>query len=60
MDYQTCILTAFAAIYNIIHMYDITDFDGFMDSENLDREFVAGDLAAGQTRAAEKRSANIR
>jgi hypothetical protein len=60
MDYQARIPAALAAIHNFIRMHDPTDLDGFMDSENLDQGFVAGDLAAGPTRAAEKRSTNTR
>jgi hypothetical protein len=60
MDFQARIPAALAAIHNYIRIYDPTDLEDFKDSEDMDPGFFAGDLATGQTRAAEKRSANKR
>jgi hypothetical protein len=60
MDYQARIPAALAAIHNFIRMHDPDDLEDFAESEDLERGFVAGELAEGQTRPAEKRRSNAR
>jgi hypothetical protein len=60
MDYQARIPAALAAIHNFIRMHDPDDLQDFAESEDLEPGFVAGELAAGQTRPAEKRQSNAR
>jgi hypothetical protein len=60
MDLQARIPAALAAIHNFIRVHDPEELASFADSEDLEPGFVSGELAAGQTRTAEKRRANTR
>jgi hypothetical protein len=63
MDYQARIPAALAAIHNFIRIHDADELEGFLDANDMERGFFAGDageLAQGQTRTAEKRRANTR
>ena len=54
MDLQACILAALAAIHNFICVHDPEELASFADSQDLGPAFFSGELAAGQTRTAEK------
>ena len=63
MDYQAHIPAALAAIHNFIHIHDPDVIKGFVEADDIERGFFAGEageLAEGQTRTAEKRRANTR
>ena len=60
MDLQARIPAALAAIHNFIRVHDPDELASFTESADLERGFVSGELAAGQTRAAEKRRATMR
>jgi len=60
MDLQACIPATLTAIYNFICIYNLKEITSFNESADLEQGFVSGELAAGQTGAAEKRQANIR
>jgi len=60
MDLQARIPAALAAIHNFICVHDPDELASFTESADLERGFVSGELAAGQTRAAEKRRATMR
>src|SRR5271156_1230781 len=60
MDYQARIPAALAAIHNFICIHDPEEIEGFVEADDVERGFFAGELAEGQTRAAEKRRANTR
>lgn len=60
MDYQARIPAALAAIHNFIRVHDPDELEGFVDADDIEPGFFAGELAEGQTRTAEKRRANTR
>jgi hypothetical protein len=60
MDFQARIPAALAAIHNFIRIHDPNDLEGFLEADDAERGFFAGELAEGQTRTAEKRRANTR
>ena len=60
MDLQTCIPAALAAIHNFIRIHDPNELTSFTEPADLERGFVSGELAAGLTRTAERRRANVR
>ena len=60
MDLQACIPAALAAIHNFIHIHDPNELTSFTEPADLERGFVSGELAAGLTRTAERRWANVR
>jgi hypothetical protein len=60
MDYQARIPAALAAIHNFIRIHDQDELEGFLEADDIEPGFFAGELAEGQTRTAEKRRANTR
>ena len=60
MDLQARIPAALAAIHNFIHIHDPDELTSFTEPADLERGFVSGELAAGLTRMAERRWANVR
>ncbi|KAF8228723.1 hypothetical protein L208DRAFT_1290075, partial [Tricholoma matsutake] len=60
MDYQACIPAALAAVHNFICIHDPDELEGFVEADDIEPGFFAGELAEGQTRMAEKRWANTR
>jgi DDE superfamily endonuclease len=60
MDLQARIPAALAAIHNFIRIHDPEELTSFTEPVDLERGFVSGELAAGQTRTAEKRRATTR
>jgi len=51
---------ALAAIHNFICIHDPEELTDFTESIDLEPGFVSGELAAGQTRTAEKKRAITR
>ena len=60
MDYQARIPAALAAIHNFIHIHDPDELVDFVEADDIERGFFAGELAEGETRPTEKRQANER
>jgi hypothetical protein len=60
MAFQARIPPALAAIHNFIRVHDPEELAGFPESESFESGFISGELAAGQTRPAERRQANTR
>ena len=60
MDYQACIPAAHAAIHNFICIHDPDELVDFVEADDIEWDFFAGELAEGETRPAEKRRANER
>jgi hypothetical protein len=60
MDFQARIPAALAAIHNFIRIHDPEELENFVEAEDSEPGFVSGELAAGQTRTAEKKRANAR
>jgi hypothetical protein len=60
MDLQARIPAALAAIHNFIRIHDPDELTSFTEPADLERGFVSGELAAGLTRTAERRWANVR
>jgi hypothetical protein len=60
MDYQARIPAALAAIHNFIRIHDPDELEGFIEADDIEPGFFAGELAEGQTRTAEKKRANTR
>jgi hypothetical protein len=60
MDYQARIPAALAAIHNFIRIHDSDELKDFVDADDMEQGFFAGELAEGQTRMPEKRQANMR
>jgi hypothetical protein len=60
MDYQARIPAALAAIHNYIRIHDSDELEDFVDADDIEQGFFAGELAEGQTRTAERRRANAR
>lgn len=60
MDYQARIPAALAAIHNFIRIHDPDELVDFVEADDIERGFFAGELAEGETRPAKKRRANER
>ena len=60
IDYQARIPAALAAIHNFIRIHDPDELEDFVDADDTEQGFFAGELAQGQTRTAERRRANAR
>ena len=60
MASQVRIPPALATIHNFIHVHDPEELASFAESESFKPGFASGELAAGQTRPAERRQANTR
>jgi hypothetical protein len=60
MEYQARIPAGLAAVHNFIRIHDPDELEGFVEADDVERGFFAGDLAEGQTMTAEKRRANTR
>src|ERR1700685_2317373 len=55
MDLQARIPAALTAIHNFIRIHDPEELTSFTEPVDLERGFVSGELAAGQTRTAHNR-----
>ena len=57
---QARLPAALAAIHNFICTQDPEELTDFIEAEDLERGFVSGELAMGQTSRAEQAQANVR
>jgi hypothetical protein len=60
MNYHAHIPATLAAIHNFICIHDPDELEDFVDADDTEQGFFAGELREGQTRTAERRWANTR